>query len=88
MHYHSGILEDLESTKPNHAVILVGYTPNYWIIRNSWGTFWCEEGYINVNAKSAGLGDPHNDVFGAYPKGWCKASGLDESDISTQVQQS
>ena len=48
MHYHSGILEDLESTKPNHAVILVGYTPNYWIIRNSWGDERGIKGYFHI----------------------------------------
>jgi len=48
MHYHSGILEDLESTKPNHAVILVGYTPNYWIIRNSWGDERGMKGYYHI----------------------------------------
>ena len=39
MSYSSGVLEDLTSTaaKINHAVLLVGYTPDYWIIRNSWG---------------------------------------------------
>ena len=82
------------SAKPqlNHLVSIVGWgvenNETYWIIRNSWGTFWCEEGYIKVNVDSVGLGDPHNDVFGAYPKGWCKASGLDKSDISVKIQNS
>jgi C1A family cysteine protease len=28
------------SDSVNHAVLLVGYTENYWIIKNSWGTTW------------------------------------------------
>jgi C1A family cysteine protease len=87
-----GVFKNNAKAELNHLVTIVGWgidnNETYWIIRNSWGTFWCDEGYININAKSAGLGDPHNDVFGAYPKGWCKASGLEESDISMQVQQS
>ena len=82
------------SAKPelNHLVCIVGWGVDngetYWIIRNSWGTFWCEDGYIKVSCKSIGLDDPHNDVFGAYPKGWCATSGLDQSDISVEIQQS
>src|SRR6185503_7029546 len=29
-----------------HAVCAVGYTPDYFIIRNSWGTGWGQEGYF------------------------------------------
>lgn len=90
--FKGGVFKNSAKPQLNHLVAIVGWgvenNETYWIIRNSWGTFWCEEGYIRVNADSAGLGDPHNDVFGAYPKGWCKASGLDESDISVQIQSS
>lgn len=34
--------------KVNHAVLLVGYTPDYWIIKNQWGTKWGEKGFIRV----------------------------------------
>ena len=34
----------------NHAVVIVGYndTGNYWIVRNSWGQDWNENGYFKV----------------------------------------
>jgi len=32
----------------DHGVQAVGYTKDYWLIRNSWGTSWGEEGYIRL----------------------------------------
>ncbi|CAM6001580.1 unnamed protein product, partial [Sphagnum balticum] len=29
-----------------HAVLCVGYTPEYWIMRNSWGSNWGQGGYF------------------------------------------
>jgi cathepsin L len=33
----------------NHAVQAVGYSADYWLIRNSWGTGWGESGYIRLS---------------------------------------
>jgi len=33
----------------NHAVLAVGYTQEYWLIKNSWGTGWGENGYIKIS---------------------------------------
>lgn len=33
----------------NHAVQAVGYSADYWIIRNSWGTSWGENGFIRLS---------------------------------------
>ena len=47
-HYKGGLFykSDCSSTYLTHAITIVGFTPNYWIIKNSWGTKWGDEGYI------------------------------------------
>jgi C1A family cysteine protease len=47
--YRSGILKSCPGSI-DHCVQAVGYdsTNNYWILRNSWGTSWGEQGYIRV----------------------------------------
>jgi C1A family cysteine protease len=34
-----------ETVRGGHAVALVGYTPDRFIVRNSWGTGWGDKGY-------------------------------------------
>ncbi|HEX8068738.1 MAG TPA: C1 family peptidase [Pyrinomonadaceae bacterium] len=34
-----------QTQRGGHAVALVGYTPNSFIVRNSWGTNWGDKGY-------------------------------------------
>ncbi len=45
--YSGGIYTDC-SMNIDHAVLLVGYTDQYWIIKNSWGTGWGDKGFIYV----------------------------------------
>ena len=53
-HYESGIFEDsmfsCSHLSYNHAVINVGYDADegYWMIRNSWGADWGEEGHMRM----------------------------------------
>ncbi|KAK8970621.1 hypothetical protein KSP40_PGU004932 [Platanthera guangdongensis] len=40
-------------TKINHAIMVVGYGQTvdvikYWILRNSWGSMWGEDGYMRM----------------------------------------
>jgi cysteine peptidase B len=50
--YMGGIVTDCISQQIDHAVLIVGYdetnNPPYWIIKNSWGASWGEDGYIRV----------------------------------------
>jgi len=45
--YQSGIFDDCQS-RWNHAVFMVGSTPDYWIIKNSWSPAWGEQGFIRL----------------------------------------
>jgi len=47
--YSSGLLNCTRNTSMNHAVLLVGYTQDSWIIKNSWGPAWGEKGFIRVS---------------------------------------
>ena len=53
--YKSGIYSDLDcGTQLDHGVLLVGYgydllqDMDYWIVKNSWGESWGENGYIRL----------------------------------------
>merc|ERR1711872_491198 len=51
--YRGGIFSGCPSnSQPNHAISVVGYgTENgvdYWLIKNSWGTWWGDNGYFKL----------------------------------------
>mmetsp|Transcript_34167 Transcript_34167/g.103038 ORF Transcript_34167/g.103038 Transcript_34167/m.103038 type:complete len:404 (-) Transcript_34167:83-1294(-) len=57
--YERGVFDGCSKARPilNHAVVLMGYgdvqvehfgTVHYWLIRNSWGSTWGEQGYIRL----------------------------------------
>jgi len=57
--YRKGVFRSRQcsSTEINHAVLLVGYGMEkdepYWLIKNSWGTGWGDDGYLKL-ARNAG----------------------------------
>ncbi|XP_075462860.1 cathepsin L-like peptidase [Ascaphus truei] len=52
--YKRGVYYDPQcsSTKTNHAVLVVGYGVDkgvdYWLVKNSWGTSFGDQGYIRM----------------------------------------
>lgn len=59
--YSSGVLSCRHNSSMNHAVLLVGYTPDSWIIKNSWGKNWGQQGFITVSNKTG-----QNCLVGSY----------------------
>ena len=45
--YSSGVFSDC-SDSLDHGVLLVGYTADAWIVKNSWADSWGESGYIRL----------------------------------------
>ena len=48
--YHDGIYDEPNCSPENldHAVLVIGYGPGYWMVKNSWGNQWGEDGYIKM----------------------------------------
>eukprot|EP01064_Diplonema_japonicum_P006339 TRINITY_DN1421_c2_g1_i1.p1 TRINITY_DN1421_c2_g1~~TRINITY_DN1421_c2_g1_i1.p1 ORF type:complete len:401 (+),score=38.01 TRINITY_DN1421_c2_g1_i1:130-1332(+) len=46
--YISGVLVECVGVEENHSALVVGFTKNAWIVKNSWGVGWGEGGYIRI----------------------------------------
>ncbi len=68
-YYYSG------TESPNHAVLLVGWddtkyasaSPGAWIVKNSWGTSWGEQGYFYVSYQDTKINNSVSSFYGVEP---------------------
>ena len=69
--YTGGIFNEFASGSINHAIVLVGWNDNgtngYWILRNSWGSWWGESGYMRIAYNCNTVG--YNTAWGDYESG-------------------
>ena len=79
--YTSGVFTDSCGTNIDHAVLLVGYNHDdaadldYYILKNSWGVTWGDQGYIYLGKGTDQSGKVYNNgkgqcgvlTMGAYP---------------------
>jgi len=93
--YHPG------TEPPDHAVLIVGWDDNLhhaggmggWIVKNSWGANWGDNGYFYIAYGSASIGmdssfvyawqdyDPHGDIMHYDEAGWWDQKGCSGSTI-------
>jgi len=69
--YSSGVFTGPCGTNLDHGVVVVGYGTDagkdYWIVRNSWGTSWGDEGYIRIQRNTGGAGLCSIAMSASYP---------------------
>jgi len=83
--YGSGIISDTRcGSSPNHAMLLVGYGTDeekdldFWVLQNSWGTDWGEEGYVRIKR---GTDDSEDGTCGILALGGAYPGIVDQREI-------
>jgi len=63
MHYMGGVITDTTcGVTQDHGVLVVGYgmdaesSQEYWLVKNSWGANWGENGYVRIGINGDGAG--------------------------------
>ncbi len=99
--YSGGVYEDTLTacdgdpcayTPTDHAISLVGWNDNgdaenegYWILRNSWGSGWGENGYMRIKYRSAVVSCAVSYMVPSVPRAVLSASPAVVSDTSATI---
>ena len=65
----TGLLVDLKIltfAQANHGVLIVGYEKDYWIVKNSWGGSWGQDGYIYFKYDRNACGLANEPIFANF----------------------
>jgi len=89
--YTGGVFNDCQEGTVNHGVVLVGWddtqgSNGVWIIRNSWGPGWGEDGYMNIEYGCSAIG--YGASYIDYTATDCNTNGFpDFYDIESGTSQ-
>ena len=86
-HYTGGCVfdcPDCPSGRLNHSVLLVGYGidkgTEYFLVKNSWGTNWGDQGYMKIINKENGVGQSGMFINPIYAVTMLEDPKVDEND--------
>jgi len=69
--YKSGVLTKACGEKLDHGVLIVGYGTedgkDYWLVKNSWGPTWGEDGFVKLERGVPGAGECGIKQQASYP---------------------
>lgn len=84
--YSGGIFDDkTNATETDHAISIVGWGEEdgvpFWVLRNSWGSFWGEDGWMRLVRGVNNVGVEGECAFGV-PKddGWPTPTKIEEEE--------
>ena len=77
MHYSGGVISDPSCTygsNSDHIILAIGFGTDqrtgldYYLVRNSWGTSWGEQGYGRIARTGDGIGICGIQIQGTYSR--------------------
>ncbi|GLD98654.1 hypothetical protein PINS_up018091 [Pythium insidiosum] len=66
--YKGGILSTCETTRLDHAVLVYGFSADSYLVKNSWGTWWGEKGFLRMRRNPEGMGTCNMYQSMMYPE--------------------
>lgn len=88
--YTGGIFDDkTNQTDVDHAISVVGWgeekNTKFWVVRNSWGSYWGEDGWFRIVRGANNLGIEGECAFGV-PKdnGWPTPTVIPEAELKVE----
>ncbi|CAI5720013.1 unnamed protein product [Peronospora effusa] len=90
--YSGGIFDDkTNATDVDHAISIVGWGEEnnvpFWVLRNSWGSFWGEDGWMRLVRGVNNVGIEGECAFGV-PKddGWPTSTTIEEDEARQEEE--